>query len=160
MISSLNDQLAVRMLELTAPTHDLAGLRAVLAGHGLRGTRRADDRDRPGQRPHLRRPTTAASPPDDVRERLLPFAREVNEALDRCGYPLCKGGVMAMNPRWCASLDEWKAAFANWIDRGDPDSLLAANIFFDFRALWGELGLAEALRADIAVHARGERRGS
>ncbi len=88
-----------------------------------------------------------------VRERLLPFAREINEALARCGYPLCKGGVMAMNPRWCASLDEWKAAFENWIDRGDPQSLLAANIFFDFRPLWGEPQLADALRADIAEHA-------
>ena len=61
---------------------------------------------------------------------------------------------MAMNPRWCASLDEWRAAFATWIDRGDPKSLLAANIFFDFRALWGEPRLADALRADVAMRAR------
>ena len=88
-----------------------------------------------------------------VRERLLPFARAVNEALDRCGYPLCKGGVMAMNPRWCASLDEWRAAFWQWIDRGDPESLLASAIFFDFRSLWGEERLAALLRADIAAHA-------
>ena len=99
-----------------------------------------------------------ASTPDAIRERLLPFARAVNEALDRCGYPLCKGGVMAMNPRWCASLDEWKAAFAGWIDRGDPASLLAASIFFDFRALWGESRLADVLRADIARRARGNPR--
>jgi len=91
---------------------------------------------------------------DQVRERLLPFARAVNEAMDRCGFPLCVGGVMAMNPKWCASLDEWKAAFANWIDRGDPQSLLVSSIFFDFRALWGEAGLADALRADIAVRAQ------
>jgi CBS domain-containing protein len=88
-----------------------------------------------------------------VRVRLLPVAREVNEAMDRCGYPLCRGGVMAMNPRWCASLDEWKAAFAHWIDRGGPDSLLAASIFFDFRSLWGDASLADALRVDIAAHA-------
>src|SRR5690606_33531900 len=28
----------------------------------------------------------------------LAFARAVNEALDDCGFPLCKGGVMASNP--------------------------------------------------------------
>ena len=65
---------------------------------------------------------------------------------------------MAMNPRWCASLDEWKAAFAGWIDRGDPTSLLAASIFFDFRALWGESRLADALRADIAARAQANSR--
>ncbi len=91
--------------------------------------------------------------PDAVRERLLPFARHVNEALDRCGYPLCKGGVMAMNPRWCASLDEWKRTFAIWIDRGDPGSLLAASIFFDFRTIWGDETPAKELRADITRRA-------
>ena len=103
-------------------------------------------------------PTTKDVAPDAIRERLLPFARAVNEALDRCGYPLCKGGVMAMNPRWCASLDEWQAAFAGWIDRGDPSSLLAASIFFDFRALWGESRLADTLRAGILERARGNAR--
>ena len=42
------------------------------------------------------RRTTAARRPR--RARPLPFAREVNEALDACGYPLCKGNVMASNP--------------------------------------------------------------
>ena len=78
--------------------------------------------------------------------------------MDRCGYPLCKGGVMASNPRWCASLAEWKAAFANWIDRGDPDSLLAASIFFDFRALWGASRLADALRTEVSARAQANSR--
>ena len=153
MISSLNDQVAVRILGLTAPKHDLSGLALCWLGMGSEGRREqtiATDQDN-----GLIFVTNDESlAPDTVRERLLPFARAVNEALDRCGYPLCKGGVMALNPRWCASLDEWKAAFANWIDRGDPDSLLAANIFFDFRALWGEPGLADMLRVDIAKRAQ------
>ena len=152
MISSLNDQIAVRVLELTAPRHDLAGLALCWLGMGSEGRGEqtvATDQDNG----LIFVSNDEATPPDDVRRRLLPFAREINEGLDRCGYPLCKGGVMAMNPRWCASLAEWKASFANWIDRGDPNSLLAANIFFDFRALWGETGLADALRDEIAVHA-------
>ena len=157
MISSLNDQLAVRILELTAPKHDLAGLTLCWLGMGSEG--RGEQTIATDQDNGLIFVTNDEGiTPDDVRERLLPFARAVNEAMDRCGYPLCKGGVMAMNPRWCASLDEWKAAFANWIDRGDPDSLLAANIFFDFRALWGEPRLADALRADIALHAEANAR--
>jgi CBS domain-containing protein len=157
MISSLNDQLAVRILELVTPKHDLAGLRLCWLGMGSEGRGEqtiATDQDNG----LIFAVEEGGLAPDDVRVRLLPVAREVNEAMDRCGYPLCKGGVMAMNPRWCASLDEWKAAFANWIDRGDPDSLLAANVFFDFRALWGDSTLAEALRADIAAHAEANAR--
>lgn len=153
MISSLNDQITARILDLTAPEHDLSGLALCWLGMGSEGRREqtiATDQDN-----GLLFVTNDESlAPDTVRERLLPFARAVNEALDRCGYPLCKGGVMAMNPRWCASLDEWKAAFAHWVDRGDPESLLAASIFFDFRALWGQSGLADALRTDIAKHAQ------
>ena len=157
MISSLNDQIAVRILELTAPMHDLSGLALCWLGLGSEG--RAEQTIATDQDNGLIFVTNDEDiAPDAVRERLLPFARAVNEAMDRCGYPLCKGGVMAMNPRWCASLDEWKASFAGWIDRGDPESLLAANIFFDFRALWGEARLAEALRADIAQHAHANSR--
>jgi len=153
MISSLNDQIAVRILELKAPAHDLSGLVVCWLGMGSEG--RGEQTIATDQDNGLIFVTNDEGiAPDSVRERLLPFARTVNEAMDRCGYPLCKGGVMAMNPRWCASLDEWKAAFAGWIDRGDPTSLLAANIFFDFRALWGESRLADALRADIAAHAQ------
>ena len=78
-------------------------------------------------------------------------------------YPNCtpitanEPAVMAMNPRWCASLDEWKRTFAIWIDRGDPASLLAASIFFDFRPLFGDAGLANGLREEVVQ--RAERNG-
>jgi CBS domain-containing protein len=62
---------------------------------------------------------------------------------------------MAMNPRWCASFGEWQQSFHGWIDRGDPQSLLDAQIFFDFRSLWGDASLAHRLREDIAQRARG-----
>ena len=157
MISSLNDQLAVRVIELTVPAYDLSGLALCWLGMGSEGRGEqtiASDQD--NGLLFVANDETLA--PDAIRERLLPFARAVNEALDRCGYPLCKGGVMAMNPRWCASLPEWQSAFAGWIDRGDPKSLLAASIFFDFRALWGKTRLADALRAGIVERARGNSR--
>lgn len=81
-----------------------------------------------------------------VRAKLLPLAERINRALDACGFPLCKGGIMAMNPSWCLSLEEWQATFTRWIDAGDPEALLNASIFFDFRPLLGQEHLAEALR--------------
>ena len=84
--------------------------------------------------------------PDQVRACLLPLAERINRALDACGFPLCKGEIMAMNPNWCLSLEEWQATFARWIDAGDPESLLHASIFFDFRPLLGKEHLAEELQ--------------
>jgi CBS domain-containing protein len=84
---------------------------------------------------------------DAVRAQLLPLAERVNRALADCGFPLCRGEVMAMNPKWCLSLEEWQDQFARWIDAGDPESLLNASIFFDFRPLHGEPDLAKQLRA-------------
>lgn len=83
---------------------------------------------------------------DQVRAALLPLAERINRALDACGFPLCKGEIMAMNPKWCLSLDEWKTTFSRWIDAGDPESLLNASIFFDFRPLLGQHALAEELQ--------------
>ena len=157
LIASLNDRLTARVLDLVAESHDLSGLTLCWLGMGSEGRSEqtiATDQDN-GLVFASHDPTAT---PESVRARLLPFAREVNHALDRCGYPLCKGDVMAMNPRWCASLDEWRASFAQWIDRGDPGSLLASTIFFDFRALWGESALAHRLRDDIASRAKGNER--
>ncbi|MBZ0093969.1 MAG: DUF294 nucleotidyltransferase-like domain-containing protein [Sulfuricella sp.] len=83
---------------------------------------------------------------EQVRAQLLPIARRINEALDACGFPLCKGNIMASNPQWCLSLNEWKDTFAGWIDQGNPVALLNASIFFDFRPLFGRQELAGELR--------------
>jgi CBS domain-containing protein len=91
--------------------------------------------------------------PETIRGRLLPRAENVNAALDRCGFPLCKGNIMAGNPRWCLSLEEWQDRFANWIDTGEPQALLHGAIFFDFRALHGDTTLADRLRHWLMSHA-------
>jgi CBS domain-containing protein len=90
--------------------------------------------------------TPANSTPDEVRARLLPLATAINLALDECGFPLCKGGIMASNPRWCLSREEWENTFAQWISRGNGEELLNASIFFDFRPLYGNAELAQQLR--------------
>jgi CBS domain-containing protein len=81
-----------------------------------------------------------------VRLQLLPVAKRINDTLNACGFPLCKGKVMASNPQWCLSLQEWKSTFASWIMNSSQEALLNASIFFDFRALYGDNTLAEELR--------------
>ncbi len=58
---------------------------------------------------------------------------------------------MARNPKWCLSAAEWRVRFGEWIRNPHPEALLNANIFFDFRALWGEGELADDLRAWLSA---------
>jgi CBS domain-containing protein len=73
-----------------------------------------------------------------LRERLLPLARRINDALNRCGFPHCPGGIMAGNPECLLSFSEWRDRFRHWIDHGSPEHLLKATIFFDLRTLYGD----------------------
>ncbi|MBA1149127.1 CBS domain-containing protein [Ectothiorhodospiraceae bacterium WFHF3C12] len=84
-----------------------------------------------------------------IRQRFLPFARAVNEALDRCGFPLCKGNVMASNPKLCLSVEEWHRAFYGIIDSQTPENLLRSSIYFDLRCLYGDEGPVQALQRDV-----------
>lgn len=46
---------------------------------------------------------------------------------------------MAVN--WCKPLSEWRQLFTKWIRLPEPQALLDAAIFFDFRAVAGSLSL-------------------
>lgn len=89
-----------------------------------------------------------------TRERLQPLAAQVNAALDSCGLELCRGGIMARERDCCLSLQEWTERFAGWIDHGDPQALLNAAIYFDFRPIHGATALADRLRDWLAAYAR------
>lgn len=93
-----------------------------------------------------------------VRQELLPLAQRINRALDRCGYPLCRGNIMAGNPECCLSIEEWQARFECWIEQGTPEHLLKASIFFDFRPLWGDAAPVMELRRWLTDRAAGNPR--
>ncbi len=141
LISHLNDVLTERLVGLVAQAHhvDLARVCWLAFGSEGRGEQTiATDQDNGI--------VFDSDAPERDRPALLAFAREVNEALDACGYPLCKGKVMAGNPDCCLSLAEWLARFARWIDHGAPEDLLNASIYFDFRPLAGAAALTRPMR--------------
>ncbi|WP_020407716.1 putative nucleotidyltransferase substrate binding domain-containing protein [Hahella ganghwensis] len=80
---------------------------------------------------------------DDIRQRFLPLARHINEDLDRCGFTLCKGNIMAGNPKLCLSTTEWNQWFNQFIDSATPQNVLNSCIFFDLRTQWGPEELAD-----------------
>jgi CBS domain-containing protein len=149
-VTSLNDALVERAHALVAACHDLDGIRSCWLGLGSEGRMEqtfATDQDNALV-------FSAASDVEAVRERLLRFARALNHALAELGFPLCTGGIMAMNRQWCLTLDEWLARFADWTANTDPEAVMAASIFFDFRPLVGDRTLAQALRAAVSDSAR------
>ncbi len=142
IISSLNDRITERIIALESETDPrLAGLRwcwLALGSEGRMEQTLATDQDNA----LIFHAADAAQ-----RDALLAFAQRVNARLDACGFPLCRGGIMAGNPQWCLSADDWQRQFSQWIDHGSPESLLHASIFFDFRPLAGDAALALDLRA-------------
>ncbi|MGE0350999.1 DUF294 nucleotidyltransferase-like domain-containing protein [Hydrogenophaga sp.] len=82
------------------------------------------------------------------------LARFVTEGLARCGYPLCTGDVMAINPRWRQPLRVWQAYFRDWIEKPSAEGLLNSSIFFDLDGVHGRTEWADGLRHDIARQAR------
>src|SRR5690606_23480847 len=96
LISHLNDALTTRLIELLAERHGLSLTGTCWLALGSEGRSEqtiATDQDNALIRPEGSDPS-----------RYQAFARGVNQALDDCGYPLCKGGVMAGNPDLCLTL--------------------------------------------------------
>jgi CBS domain-containing protein len=145
-ISTFNDLLTVRIIELEfAASHPvMAADRLCWIALGSEG--RLEQTLSTDQDNALIFTVPEGMTADQVREQLLPVARRINETLARCGFPLCRGNVMASNPQWCLSLEEWRGIFLNWIMHGTPEALLHASIFFDFRSVYGAHALAEELR--------------
>jgi len=143
-ISVLNDRLCQRVIEVVRKRYQWEQISWCWLGFGSEG--RLEQTFSTDQDNGIIFAAHGEASPADVRTMLLPFAREVNEALDACGFPLCKGNVMASNPALCLSVDEWKAKMGGWLENPKPKALLDASICFDFRALYGDATLATTLR--------------
>ena len=142
-ISTLNDSVTGRILELRLAEHDLDDIEWAWLAFGSEG--REEQTLYTDQDNGIVFLVPDAAGRENLRGRLLAFAKEVNAELDRCGFPLCKGGIMAGNPEWCLSLDEWKARFSQWISSPQPQALLNSTIFFDFRCLYGRRDLVDRM---------------
>jgi CBS domain-containing protein len=151
-VSVLNDRLCQRALEIERNRHSLERVSWCWLAFGSEG--RLEQTFSTDQDNGVIFSAHDGASPDAVRERLLPFARGVNEALDACGFPLCRGNVMGSNPRYCLSQDEWRARISGWIGSPEPSALLDAAICFDFRPLHGDASLAVSLREWIHPLAR------
>jgi CBS domain-containing protein len=148
LMTELNDQIGQRIITLTLQAHalpDHAYCWLALGSEGRQEQTIATDQDNA---------LLLTDAQQGNQARWLAFARAVNQALDACGYPLCKGNIMASNPQLCLTMAQWQTKFAGWIDSGNPEALLDASIYFDFRALAGNDVLASDLRSVVHANVR------
>jgi CBS domain-containing protein len=153
-ISTFNDLLTVRIIELEFAASNLGKAADGLCWLALGSEGRLEQTLSTDQDNALIFTVPEGMTADQVRAQMLPVARRINETLARCGFPLCRGNVMASNPQWCLSLEEWRGIFLDWIMHGTPEALLHASIFFDFRSVYGAHALAEELRLWLTRIAR------
>ena len=73
-----------------------------------------------------------------VNEYFLKLGERVCNSLNYVGYSFCKGNIMAKNLQWCKPLSTWEKYFTGWIDTPEPQNLLDASVFFDFRNVFGD----------------------
>jgi CBS domain-containing protein len=148
LISDLNDLIGERLIELNAAKHhiDLRDFAWIALGSEGRSEQTiATDQDNAL--------VFAGEASDAIRDKYLAFALDVNHDLDACGYPLCKGNVMASNPQICLSEAEWIEQFTHWIEQGSGENLLKASIYFDFRCIAGNPELLVKMKEIILTHA-------
>jgi len=150
-VAALNDLLTERVVQLEFARSELENLRycwILMGSEGRSEQTLATDQDN-----GIVFAVTQGHSTESVRAAILPVAQRINRALDRAGYRLCPGEIMACNPQWTLSLDEWRQRFERWIDSGSPEALLHGAIFFDLRPLHGDLALGGELRHWLMQHA-------
>ncbi len=146
VVSSLNDTLVQRLArlaeeELGPPPMPYAWL--VFGSEGRHEQLLLTDQDNA---------LVYAEPSTDAAAYFAQLAQRVVAGLQQAGFPPCAGGYMATN--WCKPLVEWQEIFADWLRTPDPQALMEAGIFFDFRRVAGALSLEPLEELMAAAHKR------
>ena len=76
-------------------------------------------------------------------------ARRFNDALAELGWPLCTGGVMAVNPLWRQPLASFRESLADWVHGHDAEGVLRLAIFVDAQTVAGDTSLLERAREQL-----------
>ena len=150
-ISALNDALTRRVIQLNLENHDFSGIDWAWLAFGSEG--RDEQTFSTDQDNGIVYIVPEGEDKEALKQRFLAFALDTNKDLDKVGFPLCKGNIMASNPQWCLTLDEWRAQFSKWIRTPEPVALLNATIFFDFRPLYGKSELSDSMRRHLLSQA-------
>lgn len=97
-------------------------------------------------------PPASGRDPAEIQKYFESLADTVVHNLNECGFPLCKGNIMATNPRYFGDLTSWVAKTKHWINTGTEkgEDLIDIYTFLDFRTVYGSELLDSTLRRHVA----------
>ncbi len=153
LITEVNDRLLKKILEITESRLGPPPLRYCWIVYGSEGRKEQTFRTDQDNAIIYEDPT---SNDEAARVYFSDLAVQMKDALTKCGFPPCSADYMASNPKWRQPLSVWKSYFLGWINTPTPEAILSSLIFFDFRALHGDLLLAERLRAFLGHEVKGK----
>lgn len=87
-----------------------------------------------------------------IRKQLNLLAESVIQGMTYCGFARCQGGVMALNPKWCLSDQEWKKEILSIDTSTDSTQMLRAIIIYDMRHVTGNKLLIDSIRSTMFKH--------
>ncbi|MFO1450179.1 MAG: DUF294 nucleotidyltransferase-like domain-containing protein [Opitutaceae bacterium] len=91
----------------------------------------------------------SAEADEQARAVFVKLATAVIDRMAAAGFSRCQGGVMAQNPRWCRTRDEWLAEMQSPDLVDSADGLLRATVLYDLRYVAGDKSLSDSLREGI-----------
>lgn len=149
LITLINDHTTSRIIELVLEKHGDPGISFSWMVFGSEG--RKEQTLHTDQDNGIIFDAASSEEANEIRQRLLPIAREINVALDDCGYSLCPGNFMAGNAEFCLSKDEWRQRYQRMMRDATPQNMQFAGVHFDLRCIWGREEPCQALQREI-VH--------
>lgn len=152
MMTEINDALITRIIDLVIAELESEGVtmpEVKWCWMGLGSEGRGEQLLRTDQDNAL---VFANVPPADLKDTkayFLELAKRVTNGLNTAGFEYCPADMMASNPNWCLSLEEWKNQFTQWIMQPNEVNIMHCNIFFDYRPLYGDFSLTKLLTDHI-----------
>ena len=83
------------------------------------------------------------------------FTEQLNINLDKTGYILCPGDIMARNPMFHKTLSQWRQQISHMVRQPNNKSARWGNIVFDFITLYGDDLLTRKLREHLLKELQG-----
>jgi CBS domain-containing protein len=84
------------------------------------------------------------------------FREAFSGALDRFGFPPCKGNVMVRNPLWSQTAAGMERQLRHWVEARTPEAAMNIAIFLDAVALTGRTALLDETKGALLRMMRGE----
>ncbi len=150
VITEINDRLVRKVLEFAERKHGKPPVAYCWIGFGSEGRKEQTFKTDQDNAIVYADPATEAEA-EAATKYFSAFAEFVRDGLLQCGFPPCPAHYMASNPLWRQPLRTWKKYFSTWISTPTAEAVLNSVTFFDFRPLYGESALAEALRDHLNV---------